>query len=199
MLMSVLVSSSRFDSHPDHKPHECPPWIAWFLASPVRRLLEDPRRTLAPVKSGNTVLEVGPGYGFYTFPAARLVGDGRVVCVDVQRRMLDELGRRAQRRGLGNRIELRHVGDCELGADLTNTVDVVLAINVVHESRTPARLMECMARTMKPGAKLVFAEPRHHCTDALFEAELGWAEAAGLRVQERSVKRMAYSAILARA
>ncbi len=196
--MSSVASSLRTDSHPDHAPHECPPWIAWFLASPVRRLLEDPKRVLAPVRSGDTVLEVGPGYGFYTFPAARLVGNGRVVCVDVQHRMLDELGRRARRRRLDGRIELRHVDDCELGADLDGAVGMVLAINVVHESRTPARLMECMARTMKPGASLVLAEPRHHCTQALFEAELGWGEAAALRVQERGVGRMSYSAVLVR-
>jgi len=79
----------------------CPWWLGYLLASPVRRLLQDPRKLLGPyVREGMTVLEPGPGMGFFTLEIARLVGpSGRVVAVDIQPRMLSSLRRRS---ALGN-------------------------------------------------------------------------------------------------
>ncbi len=74
-----------------------------LLASPVRRWMgENPEALLTPyVREGMTVLEPGPGMGFFTLPLARMVGPaGRVVAVDIQARMLDALERRARKAGL---------------------------------------------------------------------------------------------------
>jgi hypothetical protein len=41
----------------------CPWWLGYLLASPVRRLLQDPTRIVAPhVREGMTVLEPGPAW-----------------------------------------------------------------------------------------------------------------------------------------
>lgn len=66
--------------------HVCRPWIGYLLASPIRRLLHNPRKILAPyVRDGMTVLEPGPGMGFFTLELARMVGPtGRVVALDMQ-------------------------------------------------------------------------------------------------------------------
>src|SRR5689334_15309979 len=87
----------------------CPWWIGWLLASPIRKLRQDPARILAPhLREGMTVLEPGPGMGFFTVEAARRVGAaGRVVAVDLQPRMLAGLRRRAERAGVGDRVETR--------------------------------------------------------------------------------------------
>jgi hypothetical protein len=53
----------------------CPWWLGYLLASPMRRWLENPTKLLAPyVQQGMTVLEPGPGMGFFTLEPARLVG-----------------------------------------------------------------------------------------------------------------------------
>jgi len=45
--------------------HICPWWLGYLLASPIRRLWQKPEEILAPyVKSGMTVLEIGPGMPF---------------------------------------------------------------------------------------------------------------------------------------
>jgi len=64
----------------------CPWWLGYVLASPLRRLFLDPVKLLSPyVQAGMTVLEPGPGMGFFTLELARLVGPaGRVVAVDIQ-------------------------------------------------------------------------------------------------------------------
>jgi len=83
----------------------CPWWLGYFLASPVRRWAQgDPAHILSPyVREGMTVLEPGPGMGFFTIPLAHLVGtSGRVVAVDLQPKMLAALKRRAAKAGVLN-------------------------------------------------------------------------------------------------
>src|SRR5512144_2327435 len=95
----------------------CPWWIGYLLATPLRKLVQDPAAILAPfVREGMTVLEPGPGMGFFTLEAARRVGPrGRVVAVDLQPRMLAALRRRAARAGLGDRIDAREARPDTLG------------------------------------------------------------------------------------
>ena len=88
------------------KKHDvCPWWMGYLLACPLRRFFEDPAKILATyVREGMTVLEPGPGMGFFTLELARRVGDaepgrGRelqfpieVLRLDVSRRFGQEDG-----------------------------------------------------------------------------------------------------------
>jgi ubiquinone/menaquinone biosynthesis C-methylase UbiE len=88
----------------------CPWWAGYLLASPIRRwFMQSPEEMLSPfVREGMTVLEPGPGMGFFTLPLAQMVGpSGRVVAVDIQPKMLSELRRRAEKVGLAGRIDTR--------------------------------------------------------------------------------------------
>ena len=88
----------------------CPWWIGYLLASPLRRWIsEKPEQLLAPfVRKGMTVVEPGPGMGFFTIPLARMIGpSGRVIAVDIQPKMLASLDRRATRAGMHDRIGIR--------------------------------------------------------------------------------------------
>lgn len=165
-------------------PYVCPWWIGYLLASPVRRLVQDPAAILGPlVREGMTVLEPGPGMGFFTLEAARRVGPrGRVVAVDVQPRMLAGLRRRAERAGLADRIEAREARPDALGvADLVGKVDLVLALLMVHEVPDAGRLFAELRPTLAPGGRVLVVEPRGHVSPAAFEASLAAAGRAGLR------------------
>src|SRR5215469_18885857 len=117
---------------PEHK--QCPWWVGYLLANPIRKLWQDPVQILKPhVRAGMTVVEPGPGMGFFTLEIARLVGpSGRVVAVDAQPRMIKALKRRARRAGYLDRIDARVVrpGSMQI-ADLDEMVDFVLAFAVV--------------------------------------------------------------------
>src|SRR5512143_3172509 len=67
----------------------CPWWLGYLLAAPWRKLWHDPRSILRPfLGEGMTVLEPGPGMGFFTLEMARLVGPkGRVDAVDIPPRL----------------------------------------------------------------------------------------------------------------
>ena len=179
----------------------CPWWLGYVIAAPWRRLWQDPRTLLQPfVTEGMTVLEPGPGMGFFTVEAARLVGpSGRVVAVDVQPRMLDVLRRRAAKAGLVERIDARLAQGDGLGVeDLEGRTDFVLAFAVVHELPDAGRFFREAHRAMKPGARLLVAEPRMHVDEAAFAATLRLAEAVGLVVQDRPAISMSRSATLTR-
>lgn len=162
----------------------CPWWLGPLLVSPLRRLVHDPGTLLAPlVREGMTVLEPGPGMGFYTLEAARRVGArGRVVAVDLQPRMLAGLRRRAARAGLETRIETREARRESLGiADLAGQVDLALALLVVHELPDAGRFFVELRAALAPGGKVLVVEPRGHVAPASFEATMAAAARAGFR------------------
>ena len=166
----------------------CPWWIGYFLLGPLRRWRQDPRTILAPyVRDGMTVLEPGPGMGFFTLEIARLAGPaGRVIAVDIQEKMLAQLRRRAAKRGLSGRIETRVARPDSLALDdLKGKCDFALAFAMVHELPAAAPFFRETAAAMKPGALLLFAEPRGHVKLPEFEAELQAASAAGFILVER--------------
>ncbi len=170
---------------PNPTPHHvCPWWLGYLLASPIRKLSCRPAKLLAPyVREGMTVLEPGPGMGFFTLDLARLVGsEGRVIAVDIQPRMLARLRRRAARAGVLDRVDVRQVEPASLGlADLAGKVDFTLAFAMVHEMPDAAAFFREVAGASKPGARLLLAEPSGHVTPPEFDAELKMAAEAGFK------------------
>ncbi len=179
----------------------CPWWIGYLLASPLRKLRQDPHAILAPfVRDGMVVLEPGPGMGFFTLELARLVGPGgRVIVVDLQERMLASLRRRARRAGLLDRIETRTADETTLAVgDLAGRVDFALAFAMVHEVPDPGPFFAAVAATLKPGARVLLAEPRGHVKAAAFDATLQVAAAHHLRASERPRIAGSHAAVLVR-
>lgn len=162
--------------------HVCPPWVAWMLASPLRRLLENPDRMFAPyIRPGMLVLEPGPAMGFFTLPLARMVGpNGTVVAVDIQRFMLEKLAARAEKAGLGDLVNLRLTGIDSLGVDdLAGSFDVAVVIHVLHEVPDQAAFLARLHTALKPGGRLLIREPAGHVSAAALAASLDLAARAG--------------------
>jgi ubiquinone/menaquinone biosynthesis C-methylase UbiE len=167
----------------------CPWWLGYFLACPVRRWRQDPRQILSPyVRPGMTVLEPGPGMGFFTLDLLRMVGsNGRVIAVDIQPKMLDRLKRRAAQAGLASRLDARLSPSESMGiAELQNQIDFTLAFAVVHEFPSSANFFTEVSLASKSGATLLLAEPSGHVRTAEFEAEIKDAVASGFKVEDRT-------------
>jgi ubiquinone/menaquinone biosynthesis C-methylase UbiE len=165
----------------------------------VRRWLENPLPIISPhVREGMTVLEPGPGMGFFTIPLANLVGvSGRVVAVDLQPKMITGLKRRAAKAGVLDRIDARiSPADTMDLDDLAGKVDFTLAFAVVHEFPDAPRFFAEVARASKPGASLLLAEPRGHVNDAKFAAELAAAAASAFELAVRPTIRRSHAAVL---
>ena len=178
----------------------CPWWLGYMLLNPLRRLFEDPAKLLRPLlREGMVVLEPGCGMGFFTLEAARLAGpSGRVVAVDLQPRMLAGLRRRAARAGLADRIDARLAAADRLGvADLAGTVDVALAIYVVHELPDRRAFLAEVRAALKPDGCLLIIEPKGPVSADAFAATLGDAGEEGFRQVECPVARSGLVALLA--
>ncbi len=91
-----------------NESHVCPWWIGCLLVRPIRRWFQNPEQILSlHISEGMTVLDIGPGMGFFTVPAGRMVGDtGRVTAVDFQQKMLNAPAKRAEQAGVVNRITI---------------------------------------------------------------------------------------------
>ena len=180
----------------------CPWWIGYLLASPVRRWFgQDPVKILSPyISEGMTVLEPGPGMGFFTVTLARLVGaSGRVIAIDVQPKMIDELKRRAARVNLLERIDARVSSAESMGiSDLEGKVDFTLAFAMVHEFPDAGHFFQEVARASKSRARLLLAEPRGHVDQTKFAAELSAAADAGFRTADRPEIARSVSSLLVR-
>jgi ubiquinone/menaquinone biosynthesis C-methylase UbiE len=164
--------------------HVCPWWLAYTFDNPLRRLFHKPERMLGPyVREGMTVLDVGCGMGYFSIAMAKMVGPGgRVIAVDLQQKMLDILRRRAQRAGVSERIEARLSRPESIGVD--EEVDFVLAFWVVHELPDAGKFFREARAVLKPGARLLMAEPKIHVTSGEFEKSISTAGAGGLAVVE---------------
>jgi ubiquinone/menaquinone biosynthesis C-methylase UbiE len=111
------------------------------------------------VRKGQTVLDFGCGYGMYTIPVARIVGEqGIVYALDKDKEVLDTLMQKARSAGLMNIERMETSGEPEIElAD--ETVDVVLLFDVFHSFYFPKaedrrRLLDEIRRIMKPSAFL---------------------------------------------
>lgn len=179
----------------------CPWWLGYLLASPIRRWVQNPEKLLAPyMREGMTVLEPGPGMGFFTLPMARMVGaSGRIVAVDIQPRMLESLRRRAAKAGVLPRIETRLAQPETMGlGGLEGAADFVLAFAVVHETPSAERFFLEVAAALKPGALVLLVEPAGHVKPEAFQHELEVAHKAGLKTVTRPAIHRSIAAVLSK-
>jgi tRNA A58 N-methylase Trm61 len=179
----------------------CPWWVGYLQLSPLRRLQCDPAAVVGPyVGEGMTVLEPGPGMGFFTLELARKVGaTGRVVAVDIQPRMITGLRRRLAKAGLLECVDARLAcADTLDVGELCGAVDFALVFAVVHEMPSASAFFAETAHALKPGALLLLAEPAGHVQQAEFAAELEAAAVVGLTVVDRPNIRKCFAAVLKR-
>ena len=179
----------------------CPYWLGFLLVNPFRRLMHDPEKIMCPfVEKGMTVLDIGPGMGFFTLPLAEMVGPGgRVFAVDVQEKMLQSLKSRAGKARLADRIITRVCKPDSLDpGEFEGTIDFALAFAVVHEAPDEQAFFHDVSRSLKPGARCLVAEPKGHVSVREFEQSLSAAEREGLKVEDRLKINRCHAALLAK-
>jgi SAM-dependent methyltransferase len=81
-------------------------------------------------------------------------------------------------------------------ADLQDSVDFTLAFAVVHELPDAGRFFAQVASASKPGASLLFVEPKGHVKEPEFASELQAAADAGFQLVDRPVIRRSQAALL---
>ncbi len=181
--------------------HVCPWWIGYLLVSPLRRIGQNPLKILAPyLEPGMVALDVGCGMGFFSLDMARLVGpEGKVVCVDLQERMIRSLVRRAAEADLLDRIEHRVCGRESLGLkEWSGKIDFALAFAIVHEVPDAEVLFKQIYEALRPGAACLVAEPKGHVSERRLEETVAVASGAGFEPAGRPAIRRSRAVLLKR-
>jgi len=134
-----------------------------LMGSRLRQWLMDPVKTLqaADIQPAQTILEVGCGTGFFTLPAAQMIGDhGCLIAMDASSGFLKEVAQRVQKANLNNvRIVQRDALDTGLE---TESIDKALLFGVLPFPLLPLdRLLPEMHRVLKlKGTMAVWLFPR---------------------------------------
>jgi len=165
--------------------HVCPWWLCFTFDNPIRKLIHDPNKILAPyVSLGFTAIDLGAGMGYFTLPLCRLVGkSGRVFAVDIQARMIEGLERRAARAG-GVPQLTTHVSTPE-GIGIRDKADFVLTFWMGHEVPNKELFFREIHAVLKEGGNCLLAEPKIHVNAGAFALEVEAARAAGLIIKDR--------------
>jgi ubiquinone/menaquinone biosynthesis C-methylase UbiE len=125
--------------------------VALVMESSLRYRFFDPVRTLngARIRSGQKVLEVGCGTGFFTIPAAELVGDGgRVYAIDPHPLALEQVASKVRAAGLTN-VRLIKADANEAGL-ASGSIDLALLFGVIPSPTLPLdRLLPEMHRLLR--------------------------------------------------
>ena len=109
------------------------------------------------LKEGDTMADIGCGPGFFTIPAAQIVGErGVVLAADVQGEMLSAVKSRVTEKGLKNvRVVKTSDTDVPLPAD---SCDFVLLAFVLHEIDNRASFLHKVGKLLKKKARLAVIE-----------------------------------------
>lgn len=138
-------------------PVPMPAFMRWILFAP--RGPHSPTHLCAILRprSGEHVLEIGPGIGIHALPVARaLLPDGALAVLDLQQSMLDALMRRATKAGVANIVPTQ--GNAEKLPYADRTFDAAFLVGVLGEISDPVAALRELRRVMKPGGRLVISE-----------------------------------------
>ncbi|MBZ5545936.1 MAG: class I SAM-dependent methyltransferase [Acidobacteriia bacterium] len=149
----ILVAQTATQQH--HPPESTGEYIK-ALEDPGRDAWQQPDLVIENLglHTGDEVADLGAGSGYFTVRLAREVGpSGKVYAVDIDRKMLDYIERRAQEEKLDNiQTILADPNDPKLGSQ---SVDLIFICDVLHHIQDRDKYYPKLYRALRPGGRLV--------------------------------------------
>ena len=140
-------------------------FIFWTIKlmhdNPLLAIFKDPYEHLnaAGLKPGQRVLEVGCGPGFFTIPAAKIVGDkGFVYAVDVNHLAIEHIGEKIKEGKIKN---VKPICSNASNTGLPDgSIDVSFIFGTLHFAGGVGDVIYEMSRILKPDGILSFEKTR---------------------------------------
>ena len=143
-----------------------------WLSRPERIQEENPQEMLDQLglKEGLVVCDLGCGDGYHTLQMAPKVGpSGKVIAVDIQPQMLQELSRRMVEQNISNIDTI--LGDLWDPKLAEASVDLVLMVDVYHEFSHPVQMLDAIRKSLKPNGLVALVEFRAEDPTVLIRPE----------------------------
>jgi SAM-dependent methyltransferase len=165
-----------------------------ILEHPLRPLLHPVRSTLEKfrLKRGDAVLELGPGTGYFTVEASRMVGpEGKLLCLDIQPPMIGALRQKLDGRNvtnahpmMGNALNLPLADD---------SVDAAYLVTVLGEIPDRPQALAELRRVLRPGGVLSICENLRDPDYQLEDSVRDVCRASGFEVLDHSRQPLGYT------
>ena len=133
----------------------------WMISlmhdNPLLPLLKNPYRSLetAGLRPGQTVLEVGCGPGFFTIPAAKMVGEeGFIYAIDINPRAIRRVEEKKRKYGMENIRPIQ--GNAANSGLPDNSIDLAFVFGLRYIAGGLGNLVAEMHRILKTGGMLSF-------------------------------------------
>jgi ubiquinone/menaquinone biosynthesis C-methylase UbiE len=149
---ALLAAGLWWRKHPSACPYGQRFWVEAPRPFITRQRL---REALVP-EPGETVLEIGPGTGYYSLDVAERIAPGTLHIFDLQKEMLDHTMTRARERDITN-IEPR-LGDARSLPYEDETFDAAYLVATLGEIPDQDEALAQLRRVLKPGGRLVVGE-----------------------------------------
>jgi arsenite methyltransferase len=113
--------------------------------------------SMADLRPGETVLDLGSGAGFDAFLAAKRVGEsGKVIGVDMTPEMVQKSRTNEEKLNISN-VEFR-LGEIEKLPVSDSSVDVVISNCVINLSPDKSAVFGEIYRSLKPGGRIIISD-----------------------------------------
>jgi ubiquinone/menaquinone biosynthesis C-methylase UbiE len=164
------------DSHKTYMGREIAEVMSYmgadWLVRPEREEEEQPEAMLdaLEIKPGDVVADVGAGVGYTSARISRRVGNqGTVLATDIQPQMIKLMRENMKELNIKN---VKPILCTATDTKLPDAgVDLVLMVDVYHESSDPAGLLKGLRKALKPGGRLVLVEFRGEDPDVPIKPE----------------------------
>ena len=165
---------------------------SYWLERDEREKEEKPEQVIdnMSLRPDSVVADIGAGTGYFSFRIARRLPKGKVLAVDIQPEMLEQIEKKKSSSGVSN-VEgvLGTISDPKLPPE---SIDFALMVDAYHEFSNPREMMTALTRALRPSGRVVLVEyrgeddsvpiyPHHKMTEAQAVKEMA---AVGLRFVE---------------
>ena len=161
-----------------------PYWWAFTLLIPIRNFFLSPKKLMQrlALRKEWTVLEVGPGPGYFSVPISRFLTEGKLVLADIQQEMLDYAKKRLQKKSITN--VAYHLCDGETFAFSDNTFDCIFMVAVLGEVESKKEYLLEFHRILKNDGVLSISELAGDADKMTPDELLGFLQQAGFRQKD---------------
>jgi SAM-dependent methyltransferase len=135
----------------------------WLL----RRIAITRGLALAGGNAEGRAVDLGCGAGHLTVELAQRAPGLNVTGIDLSTTLLDEAHRRALEAGLGSRVDFR-TADAGATPVEDNSVDLVVSTLSLHHWQEPQRVLDEIARILRPGGSFLVFDLRRDMSPAFY-------------------------------
>ena len=109
------------------------------------------------LKPNMVVADIGAGTGYYTFRVAKLVPQGKVYAVEIQKELIEMLNSKVNETNANVEVVRGDSLDVNLPA---NTIDLAFLVDVYHELSWPREIIQSISKSLKSDGKILLIEYR---------------------------------------